>query len=98
MNERQFLRDALIDGVLMLLALPILAVRGLLRLRKTLRMIEAMRQPVRPCEYCQSPIPMARMATCNCGWTEPSTVLACSRCGASFNVVQCSCGAMNKVF
>lgn len=98
MNDRVRLTDWLIEGILILLALPVLALRGALRLRKTQRMIAAMRQPAIACRTCSAPIPLARMATCTCGWTEASTVLACSRCGALFNVVRCSCGATNTVF
>jgi hypothetical protein len=98
MNDRLHLRDWLIDGVLILLALPVLALRGVLRLRKTRRMIAALRRPAIACRTCSAPIPLARMARCPCGWTEANTVLACSRCGALFNVVRCACGATNTVF
>ncbi len=89
-------RDLLVDVALAVLALPILAVRGLLRLQKTIAQAEVARRGAMACRWCGALIPTSRMATCPvCGWTTPGSVFSC-RCGATFTTVTCpTCGGTN---
>lgn len=89
-------RDLLTDVALALLALPILIVRGLLRLRRLLEQADIARRGALPCRWCGALIPTARMATCPaCGWTTPGSLFSC-RCGATFSTVVCpTCGGTN---
>lgn len=98
MSERIGIRDLLIDCALAILALPILLVRGVLRLRKLLDQVDAARRGVIACRWCRSAVPISRMATCPvCGWTTPGSLLVC-RCGATFSAVRCEvCGGTNAL-
>lgn len=89
-------RDLLVDVALAVLALPILAVQGLLRLRRLLDQADIARRGAMRCRWCDAIIPTSRMATCPvCGWTTPGSVFGC-RCGATFAAVSCpTCGGTN---
>lgn len=86
-------------AVMYVLAMPILLVQWVLKLRKDIAAIERIRAGVLACPYCTFANPLNRMATCaKCRATEPSSVLRCSFCKATFKTITCDqCGATLKV-
>lgn len=72
------------------LASPILLVRWVRTLRKEFAAIARIRTGVMECPYCNFENPLNRMATCSrCRATEPSSVLRCSFCKATFKTITC---------
>ena len=96
--EKQLLKSVGL-GVMYLLAAPALLLAWVLRLRKDLLAIERIRTGVMECPYCHWQNPLNRMATCaKCRATEPSSVLRCSFCKATFKTITCDqCAATLRV-
>lgn len=80
-------------------AAPALLLTWILRLRKELLAIERIRTGFMECPYCHWQNPLNRMATCaKCRATEPSSVLRCSFCKATFKTITCDqCAATLRV-
>ena len=86
-------------GVMYVFAAPVLLVQWAAKFRKELAAIGRIRTGQMECPYCQFENPLNRMATCaKCRATEPSSVLRCSFCKATFKTITCDqCGATLKV-
>lgn len=86
-------------GMLYVLASPVFAVRGLLRLRKLLPGLRAARRGVIDCPYCKTPNPLDILATCRrCGVTEFGSRLYCATCRQVSTRFDCArCHATIKV-
>ncbi len=96
--EKQVLR---LLGLLLMyvFASPVLLVQWVQKLRKELAAIGRIRTGTLECPYCQFSNPLNRMATCGrCRATEPSSVLRCSFCKATFKTITCDqCSATLRV-
>jgi hypothetical protein len=86
-------------ALMYVLASPVLLVQWVKRLRKELAAIDVIRSGVLECPYCAFSNPLNRMATCSrCRATEPSSVLRCSFCKATFKTITCDqCSATLRV-
>jgi hypothetical protein len=88
--------------ILYLLAAPIYLVRWIIESLRVRRIAMVLRQGSIPCPYDRTPIPLARMNTCPCGFVSPSALVLvpCEFCGTVPDppFVQCpTCGATVKV-
>jgi hypothetical protein len=86
-------------ALMYIFASPVLLVRSVRNLRKQLRAIRLIQSGVLECPYCAFANPLSRMATCGqCRATEPSSVLRCSFCKATFKTITCDqCAATLRV-
>ncbi len=91
--------EAVIVGVLYLLAAPVYLLLGVLRIRKLLPGLQAARRGVIECPYCKTPNPLDILATCRrCGVTEFGSRLYCSACRQVSTRFDCArCHATIKV-
>jgi len=97
-SDKQLLR-LLGLAVMYVFAAPVLLTQWAGKLRKELAAIERIRTGTMACPHCQCSNPLNRMATCaRCRATEPSSVLRCSFCKATFKTITCDqCGATLRV-
>jgi aspartate carbamoyltransferase regulatory subunit len=81
------------------LASPVLVIQWVRNVRKQVAAIERIRAGVLECPYCRCQNPLNRMATCaRCRASEPSSVLRCSFCKATFKTITCDqCTATLRV-
>ena len=81
------------------LASPVLLIQWVRNVRKQIAAIERIRTGFMECPYCQYQNPLNRMATCaKCRASEPSSVLRCSFCKATFKTITCDqCAATLRV-
>jgi len=84
----------LADAILWVLASPVLALRGLIRLRRSYVAFALARQEAIPCE-CGADVMLVGFWRCSCGYTYRGHVFrACPVCAAVPRMVRCqSCGA-----
>lgn len=91
-----------VTATLYLLASPVYLVLFLRRVAKNRRIAALLQRGFIPCPYDATPIPLARMNTCSCGYVSPSALVLvpCELCGEvpQPSLVQCpSCGASVRV-
>lgn len=81
------------------LASPVLLIQWVRNVRKQVAAIERIRTGFMECPYCLWQNPLNRMATCaRCRASEPSSVLRCSFCKATFKTITCDqCAATLRV-
>ena len=81
------------------LASPVLLIQWVRNVRKQVAAIERIRTGFMECPYCRWLNPLNRMATCaKCRASEPSSVLRCSFCKATFKTITCDqCAATLRV-
>lgn len=81
------------------LASPVLLIQWVRSVRKQVAAIERIRTGFMECPYCGWQNPLNRMATCaRCRASEPSSVLRCSFCKATFKTITCDqCAATLRV-
>jgi uncharacterized paraquat-inducible protein A len=96
--EKRLLRLCAL-AAMYLLASPVLLVQWIGKVRKEIAAIRRIRTGIMGCPYCSFENPLNRMATCGrCRATEPSSVLRCSFCKATFKTITCDrCAATLRV-
>jgi hypothetical protein len=84
---------------LFILASPILAVRGTVRLVRRARLLYQAARPTMPCGTCGEEISLVGLWRCRCGYTYQGHVLRyCPVCGAFPLMVRCyQCGTTERV-
>lgn len=93
---------ATLTAILYILAAPVYLALYLHRILRSRRVADLMRRGSIPCPYDATPIPLARMNTCSCGFVSPSALVLvpCEFCGVTPDpsLVQCpTCGASVRV-
>jgi hypothetical protein len=96
------MKRALLTLLLYVLASPVFVVKWLQERRRLGRVAALLRRGSVRCPFDETPIPLAGMNTCSCGFVSPSALVLvpCEFCGAVPHppFVQCpTCGATVKV-
>jgi hypothetical protein len=96
--EKRLLRLCVL-AAMYLFASPVLLAQWIGKVRKEIAAIRRIRTGIMECPYCNFENPLNRMATCGrCRATEPSSVLRCSFCKATFKTITCDrCSATLRV-
>jgi hypothetical protein len=87
------------DAILFVLAIPILAVRGVIRFARHLAFLRTALQATLPCKTCGATIDLLGMWRCGCGATMEGHLLRpCPVCHAFPEMIRCHrCGATQAV-
>ena len=90
--------DAVVDGVLFVLASPILAVQSIRRLRMRYRFLHLAMEPEMTCE-CGGTLSLVGLWRCGCGFTYRGHLLrTCPMCESLPCVIRCyRCGVTTKL-